>query len=99
MSLTLNGLCLILYLPVTLSFGEFRVQKRRYRVQIPCTLSRPNAQESQHRQQGGFTNRAELWGVSAALSCPLGSSKWSAASLLPATSANLRAPSRPCGQP
>src|SRR5881409_804549 len=73
MSLTFNGLCLILYLPVTLSFGEFRVQKRRYRVQIPWTLSRPNAQESQHRQQGGFTNRAQLWGVSAAFSCPLGS--------------------------
>jgi len=66
-----------------------QVQKGQYHVQIRVTVSRANAQESQHRQQGGFTNRAELWGVSAAFSCPLGSSKWSAASLLPATSANL----------
>ena len=37
MSLTLNGLCLILYLPVTLSFGEFRVQKRDtvYKFRVP----------------------------------------------------------------
>jgi len=49
MSLALNGLCLILYVPVTLSFGEFRVQKRRYRVQIPCTFQPERALSWFHR--------------------------------------------------
>src|SRR2546422_1018405 len=63
MSIALYGLRLILCVPVTLSFGEFRVQNGQYRVQIPCTLTGPNVRNSLKPIAGGFTNRVKSFGT------------------------------------